>query len=60
MPDILTNDKVWVNTLEGFDDRTKGTVVVVRSDGAEAVVTLDNGIHVRVPTARLELRETHE
>lgn len=60
MPDILINDNVWVNTLPGFDDRTKGTVVVVRRDGEEAIVTLDNGMHVRVPTARLELRETHE
>lgn len=60
MPEILTNDKVWVPTLEGFDDRARGTVVVVRKDGEEAIVTLENGIHVRVKTARLELRETHE
>lgn len=60
MPEILTNDNVWVNTLEGFDDRCKGKVQVVRSDGKEAIVTLENGIHVRVSTARLELRETHE
>lgn len=63
MVDILIRDKVWVSTctLDAFDvDRVKGSVVVVKPDGSECIVALENGINIRVPTRLLELRETHE
>lgn len=65
MPDILIRDKVWVRAMPYMEDdgeleRQRGEVVIVKPDGSECIVALDNGTKIRVPVSFLELRETHE
>lgn len=38
----------------------KGVIIVIKPDQTQAVIELDDGDHIRVPTGRLTLRESHE
>lgn len=61
MPDILVRDRVWVSvTYTDPPERWRGEVMVVKKDGSECVVVLENGVYIRTPTTLLELRESHE